>query len=88
MEVFLVPSLLSSERAAINIESLRPFYQVILLLGVAFKIEICNRLLNILSSVSGVFVFGFLVSKSDKQAENIHTFPTSVDILEQGTATF
>jgi hypothetical protein len=88
MEVFLVPSLLFSERAAINIESLRPFYEVTLLLGVAFRIEICCLLLNILSSVPGVFEFGFLVSKSDKQAEIIHTFPTSVDMLEQGTANF
>jgi hypothetical protein len=55
---------------------------------VALRIEICDRLLNILSSVSGVFEFGFRVSKSDKQAEIIHTLPTSMDILEQGSATF
>jgi len=56
MEVCLRLSLLSGEKTAINMENLRPLYEVILLLGVTFRIEIHDRRLIILVSISGVFV--------------------------------
>jgi len=40
MEVCLRLSLLSGEKTTINMENLRPAYEVILLLGVTFRTEI------------------------------------------------
>jgi len=57
MEVCLYLSLLSGERTATNMENLRPVYEITLFLGVTFGIEISDRLLIILVSVSGVFVW-------------------------------
>jgi len=83
MDVCLRLSLSSGERAATNMENLRPVYEIILLLGVTFGIEIRDRLLIILASVSGVFVLDSRFRSRVSQLKLFILFPTSVDILHK-----
>jgi len=73
---------LSGEKTAINMENLRPVYEVIVLLGVTFRIAIRHRLLIILDSVSGVFVLDSRFRSLSSPLRLFILFPTSMDILE------
>lgn len=63
-------------------KNLRPLYEVILLLGVTFRIEIRDRMLIILVSVSGIFALDSRFRSRASPLRLFILFLTSMDILE------